>query len=222
MLPRLPSRVEASQARERFEGFHTMNAPKIADMANGHKVLCMPSGQQRIAVARSQKSEMIVLSTIQDVLEVRRHWDNEQNGSVPCLCNPRCHSSRIDRMIAVLLRLGELHWEQRVFICSEEGWSSFQRNLATGEWDPTDIRGWSVIVQRWGSKSNGRCTVTPSTKHPAVPPTFDLVAAVRNTVGIAADFFGAVGEVDESLDGPPPFPFGLKPRVPLGTPTRKG
>jgi hypothetical protein len=199
-----------------------MDGPKIVDMANGHKCLTMPSGGQRIAVARSNKSEMIIVSQMADVLEVRRHWDPDQASTAPCFCSPRCHSSRVDRMIAVLLRLGALHWEERVFICSEEGWASFQRNLATGEWNPSDIRGWGVLVQRWGAKANGRVTVTPNYRYPSVPPTFDLVAAVRNTVGIAADFFGAVGEVDDADDGPPARTRRDKPRVPLGTPTRKG
>jgi hypothetical protein len=85
-----------------------------------------------------------------------------------------------------------------------------------------EIRGVRAIVQRHGPHNNGRtsCEAQDRTSNP--PGGFNLAAGVRNTLGIAADFFG---DADGELFGkeePPARTRQDKPRVPLGKPQKHG
>jgi len=195
---------------------------RVENTSSGWKVIRADSGQQRLFVAAPQRRELILLSTLAEVIAVRRHWVNDIQMTEPCWCEPRCHTSRLDRMIACLLAGPDRIAEERIFICPEIGFAALQRSMVAKHLDHSDLAGLHVIVQRTGPKCNGRVSVEVQSRMMDAPKTFDLVAGVRGSMGIAADFFRSVDE--EDLPERKTLPARTreeKPRVALGADQQK-
>lgn len=192
-----------------------MHVEKCVD---GAQIMRPGVGKQRLYVASSHPGEVMILSDLREVISCHRHHDEVLKKTVPCFCTQPCPTQRLDRFLAVILRTGPTLWDERVMVLPAQGWSSLMTTMVNKNRDHTMIRGARCIVQRHGSTPNGRtsCEYQDCSKNP--PAGFDLAAGVRNTLGIAADFFG---DSDGELFAPAELPARTrsdKPRLPLGKP----
>jgi hypothetical protein len=185
----------------------------------GTRILRHPPGGQPLLVAGVGRAEFIWLSTVDQILLLRRHWDAASESTVACLCEPQCGSSRVDRLVAVVLRIDHETWEERLLVLPEEGWRSFERAWLLQPVQQPDPLGARCTIVRTGSRRNGRVCCVPLDWVAAPPSTFNLAAAARTQLHVAADFFGRGADAEE----PSVLPVGVprvdraeKPRVPKG------
>jgi len=190
---------------------------------SGAKILRYPPGEQPLLTAGQHKVEFVWLSTLDQVLLLRRHWNQTTEATEACVCNPTCPSSRLDRCVAVALRTNHDTWEERMLLLPEEGWRSFERAWLLQEVPKPHPMGARCHLLRTGSRRNGRTCCQPIEWYPDTPGSFDIAAAARRQLHIAADFFGQT-EADLPAEVnviPPARSRQDKPRVPLGTPKKR-
>jgi hypothetical protein len=164
--------------------------------------------------------EVIILSTEDEVVLLRRHWDPDLAATEPCLCTPRCASSRIDRSMMAIARTGPESWEHVLVVLAEDGFASMERNALAilGKWP--GLRGLHAVIRRQGDRKNGRLCVTVQGffKGPLIAPR-DILEACRRVLRVSADFFGrGLDEVERTDDTiiPPARSRSDKPRVAKG------
>jgi hypothetical protein len=187
------------------------------------KIIRHGTGKQPLLVISEKQQGLIWLSAISEVIRVQRHWDDFAEQTEPCKCVGHCPTTRTDRLVAVLLQIDRLLYEERVLVLPEDGWRCVERCWIAKFQDKADLQGAGCFVQRVGSRRNGRttCTILEWYKS-VVPESFDLGEAVRRQMHIATDFFqrGAnAEEVDEKIETPIKRRSD-KPRVPLGSQRR--
>jgi hypothetical protein len=188
-------------------------------LKSGSKILRHPPGGQPLLTAGVTRAEFIWLSTLDQVLLLRRHWDAASESTVACLCEPRCGSSRVDRVVATLLRVDHALWEERLLLLPEEGWRSFERAWLLLNLQRPCPMGARCTIQRTGSRRNGRTCCVPLDWIDDPPSTFDVTAAARQQLHVSADFFGRGAHGLGEEPGLPPVAIpGVtgKPRVPKG------
>lgn len=186
---------------------------------SGQRILRYESGRQPLLVASAAAQEVMWLSSLDEVLRLRRHWVDAIASTEVCHCQPPCGTMRIDRLVAVIKNQGEGRWEERLMILPEDGWRSCERIWLLNYQDRPDLRGVTCIVQRVGERRNGRTTCIPQAFQSGdLPATFDVPAAARHQLHVAADFFGAgCNELEEDEKViVPARSRQTKPRVPLG------
>jgi len=186
---------------------------------SGAKILRHAPGEQPLLIAQPRPQEFCWLSTMDQVLLLRRHWNQNTESTEPCLCNPTCGSSRVDRLVAVALRMSHDQFDERLLVLPEEGWRCFERLWLLQPVPQPDTLGAMCVIQRTGTRRNGRTTCVPSSWAANPPGPFDVVAAARRQLHIAADFFGDRGDVEGLIDAGKAEAAALraaKPRVPLG------
>jgi len=190
---------------------------------SGSRILRYPPGEQPLLTAGVTKCEFVWLSTLDQVVLLRRHWNQQTEATEPCLCNPICGSSRIDRCVAVALRTSHDVWEERLLLLPEEGWRSFERAWLLQTVQQPDPMGARCSLQRTGSRRNGRTCCVPLDWVDNCPGTFNVLAACRRQLHVAGDFFGQ-GDEDRDDSGevkPQGKASEGKPRVAKGRPQRR-
>jgi len=163
---------------------------RIEDRVDGAKIMRPGSGRQRLLVATTHPAELVVVCEMKEVISVKRHWSEELQKSVACDCTGPCPTSRLDRFLAVLYRVGPTIWEERLLVIADQGWHCLLASLLVKGFPHDRIWGARVILRRVGPKSNGRTEAHVQDFVKSTPGGFDIPAAMRNGVGIAADFFG--------------------------------
>jgi hypothetical protein len=189
----------------------------------GMKIIRHGPGRQPLLTISEKLQGLIWLSPISGVIRVQRHWDEELDRTEPCRCVGHCPTTRTDRLVAVLLQMDRLMYEERVLVLPEDGWRCMERCWLAKFQDRADLQGAGCLIRRVGSRRNGRttCEILEWYKS-VVPESFDLDEAVRRQMHIATDFFhrGAnAHEVDEKIETPIKRRSD-KPRVPLGSQRR--
>ena len=200
---------------------------QIERRVDGAQIMRPGTGRQRLLVASSHQAEVIIVSRLEDVVSVVRHYDPELSKTVPCTCTGPCYSQRLDRFLAVLYRAGPTIWDERVMILPAQAWFSLISSAVARNLTHDDLVGMRCMLRRVGPTSTGRVSCVVQDRVKAPPAGFNLVAAVRNSTGIAADFFGDSDGSHPSTDNPPTLPIRSdqpcppKPKVDLGKPQRK-
>jgi hypothetical protein len=189
---------------------------QIEKRVDGAQVVRPGLGRQRLLVASTHPAEVVVVCDLEEVISCNRHHDENLKKTVPCTCTGPCYSQRTDRFVAVLYRTGPTLWEERVLVLPANGWGSMMSTMLNKHLDHSDIRGLRMIVQRRGDSINGRTTADVQDRVKSIPGGFDLKAGVRNTTGIAADFFGDSDGELFAKEEPPARTRQDKPRTPLG------
>lgn len=190
--------------------------------ADGTRIVRHSPGGQPLLVPGPHKIEFLWLSSLDEIVLLRRHWNTNAEATEPCLCEPRCGSSRVDRLVAALLRTNHDTWEERLLILPEEGWRSFERSWLLQPEKQPDTSGARCHLQRVGPKRNGRTTCIPLDWVKNCPSGFSVVIAAREQLHVAADFFGrGDDELAEEKIELPARTRQDKPRVPLGKPHGK-
>ena len=192
----------------------------VEKRADGSRIVRYSPGGQPLLVPSPTRVEFLWLSGLDQMVLLRRHWSAAIEATEPCLCEPRCGSSRVDRLVATLLRTNHDTWEERLLILPEEGWRSFERSwLLNAELQPTP-EGARCLLHRVGPKRNGRTTCQPQDWVKVCPSGFSVVIAAREQLHVAADYFGRGDELVED-ETPQGKASAGKPRVPLGKPQKR-
>lgn len=191
----------------------------VEKRADGSRIVRYGPGKQPLLVPSPVRVEFIWLSGLEQVIFLRRHWNSAAEATEPCLCEPRCGSSRVDRLVATLLRTNHDTWEERLLILPEEGWRSFERCWLLQPAVQPSPEGARCLLQRVGPKRNGRTTCLPQDWVKVCPSGFSVVEAAREQLHVASDFFGKGDEMDEERIPQDKAREG-KPRVPLGKPQK--
>lgn len=192
---------------------------EVESTPTGQRVFS-PTGGPRLLPLTNVGREVIFLSSEEEVVLLRRHWNSEFNATMPCLCTPKCASSRVDRSIMAIVRTGPESWEHVLVVLAEDGFASLERSALAmfGKWQ--GLRGLHAIIKRTGTAKNGRlaCSVNGFFRGPLLPPK-DILDACRRILRVSADFFGrGLEEVDRSEEtiSVPLRSREDKPRVPKG------
>jgi len=186
------------------------------ETVDGAQIIRPGLGRQRLLVASSHPAEVVIVCELREVVSCVRHYDESLKKTVPCQCDGPCYSQRTDRFVGVLYRSGPTLWEERLLVVPANGWASLLSTMLNKHLDHSDLVGLRAIVQRKGDAINGRTTVAVQDRVGKPPKGFNMHAAIRNSTGIAADFFG---DSDGELFSKEEVPLRTradKPRVPLG------
>lgn len=193
---------------------------QVEKCVDGAMIMRPGLGRQRLYVASTHPGEVVILSNLAEVISCLRHRDEELKKCVPCQCTHPCYTQRTDRFLAIILRTGPTLWDERVMVLPAQGWSSLMSTMLNKGMNHEQIRGVRCIVQRHGDHANGRTSCEAQDRTSKPPAGFNLAAGVRNTLGIAADFFGdADGELF-AKEVPPARTRQDKPSVALGRPQK--
>lgn len=192
---------------------------QVESTPTGQRVFC-PTGGPRLLPIVAVGREVIVLNTEEEVVLLRRHWNSEVNATEPCLCSPRCASSRVDRCMMAITRTGHQAWEHVLLVLADDGFASLERSTLAvlGKWQ--GLRGLHAVIRRTGSSKNGRlcATVQGFFKGELLPPR-DILEACRRVLRVSADFFGRGLEEADRTDETISVPLrtrDTKPRVAKG------
>src|SRR3990172_3770669 len=163
---------------------------QIEQCVDGCQIMRPGRGRQRLLVASSHAAEIVILSRMEDVFSVKRHYDEELGKSVPCVCTGPCYTQRLDRFLACLYRAGPTVWDERVLVLPAQAWFTLHSSCLGKMLDPNDLLGLHCILRRTGSASTGRTNLDVQNRVNNPPAGFDLAAGVLNCTGISTDFFG--------------------------------
>jgi len=189
---------------------------RIENRVDGASIMRRGDGLQRLCVATSHTQEVLILSRLDRVVSVKRHWSEDKQQTAPCECTQPCSSQRLDRFCESLVRVGPTLWEERLLVLPADAWNCLERTLILKGVASLETAGARCILRRSGDKRNGRTSCEYQDTVRNVPEGFNLVAAMRSSAGIAADFFGDSEGVAFPQELPPARTRQDKPHVPLG------
>jgi hypothetical protein len=176
------------------------------------RIIRPDGGLPIILHAQAKPREIIITSARQSLVDMHRHYDPNLSTLVNCVCDPPCSSHRVETFAAGLAlverTLEHEVWEEVLLQLTEVALISINRALLTKH-EREEIRGAWFIWQRQSESRNASVIVKWQGITSKPPDPFDIGWCLIKRRSISIDFFKRV-VVPE------------KPRMPLGTPQKKG
>jgi len=151
---------------------------------NGLPVILHATDQPRTVAVTSLRTELV---------EMHRHYDVNTSTLVPCECDPRCCSHRIETFASGIALVdrdkngGEV-WEEVLLQLTNTGMVALNRQLQTKH-ETTEIRGATFIWQRRSKDRNSSVMVTLLGIRENMPRPFDIGWCLLKRRSISMDFF---------------------------------
>jgi len=168
-----------------------------------------------LLTAMPAKQICLLTSRETELIRIRKHWDVNLSATVPCQCEPRCHSSREECYAAGLLWIGNNEWEERLVRLTEQAESSLRLVMAQKS-KPNFYRGAWFAMQRSGGSEHSRVIIDWRGWITEPPDPFDVGYAVQKRLGISAQFFGVESTDQVVTPARARTDTSKKPRMPLG------
>lgn len=198
--------------------------------------IIIPPGRPRLLQLESIVKKIIIVTPVELMVRVRRHWNAQEHRRRLCECQPECDTSATDTFATVYEWVGPLTWEQRVWAIPEACFATLQREVIFRR-KTNELAGTKWAVKRNGEGPSSRIIPIYDGAGTCKSKGFDLHSAVQSITQISVSFFGKVSTEPEcpnidqivtpirarigSMPRGESSSSNGKPRLPLGKPQKK-